>query len=193
VDDRIVAASLELLRARGPAAVTVESVAARSGVARTTIYRRYRDRAAVLRAAMDRLTDQEVPPEDLDVRDKLRWVLTRVCVVLEEGLGRGGVGAVLTDGAPELTDAFREALAVHLRPLEAAIAADAQRGLLRPDLDADVVVNLVFGSYLGEVLRYGRPRGDWMDRTLDHLVAALSPPPGGRRRARSSVSTRRST
>ena len=41
-DERITAAALDLLRTQGPAAVTVEAVAARSGVAKTTIYRRYR-------------------------------------------------------------------------------------------------------------------------------------------------------
>ena len=36
-DERISAAALDLLRTKGPAAVTVEAVAARSGVAKTTI------------------------------------------------------------------------------------------------------------------------------------------------------------
>jgi AcrR family transcriptional regulator len=181
-DDRIVAATLALVREGGPAAVTVEAVAARSGVARTTVYRRYRHRDDVLRAVMDRLVAQEVPPEHLTVRDKLRWVLTRARHVLEEGLGRGGVAAVLTDSAPEFTEAFRDALALHLQPLQDAIAADAEHGLLRADLDADAVVNLIFGSYLGEVLRYGQPRSDWMDRTVDVLVIALASPKTTRRR-----------
>ncbi len=43
-DERITAAALDLLRAKGPKAVTVEAVAARADVAKTTIYRRYRDR-----------------------------------------------------------------------------------------------------------------------------------------------------
>jgi AcrR family transcriptional regulator len=175
-DDRIHAAALELLRDSGPAAVTVESVAERSTVARTTIYRRYRDRNELLRAAIDRIAQQEVPPQQLSIRDKLRWVLERVRLVLEQGLGRGGVAAVLTDSAPQFTEAFRASLARHLQPLQEAIAADAQRGFLRADLDADLAINLIFGSYLGEVLRYGQPRNHWMDRTLDMLETALRPP-----------------
>ena len=175
-DDRILSAALDLLRTGGPSAVTVESVAERSTVARTTIYRRYRDRNELLRAAIDRIAQQEVPPQRLSIRDKLRWVLERVRLVLEQGLGRGGVAAVLTNSAPEFTEAFRRSLTAHLQPLQEAIAADAQRGLLRTDLDADMAVNLIFGSYLGEVLRYGQTRDDWMDRTLDLLETALRTP-----------------
>ena len=175
-DDQIISAALALVREGGPQKVTVESVAARSEVARTTIYRRYRDRDELLRNALDRIADQAVPPEHLNVPEKLRWVLTRVRVILEEGLGRGGVAAVLSDSHPEFTAAFRSALALHLEPLKTSIADDAEAGLLRADVDADVAVNLFFGSYLGEVLRYGQPRRDWLDRTLDMLVPALYAP-----------------
>jgi hypothetical protein len=65
---------------------------------------------------------------------------------------------------------------VHLEPLKAAIAVDVDDGLLRTDLDADVVLNLIFGSYLGDVLRHGQPSPDWLNRTLDMLVIALRPP-----------------
>jgi AcrR family transcriptional regulator len=172
-DDQIIDAALALVREGGPQKVTVESVAARSSVARTTIYRRYRDRDELLKTALHRIADQAVPPEHLSVRDKVRWVLTRVRVILEEGLGRGGVAAVLADSHPQFTEAFRSTLAQHLEPLKTAIAADAENGLLRADVDADVALNLFFGSYLGEVLRYGEPSHDWLDRTLDMLVPAL--------------------
>jgi AcrR family transcriptional regulator len=172
-NDRIIDAALALVREGGPQRVTVESVADRSSVARTTIYRRYRDRDELLRTALDRIADQAVPPEHLSVPEKVRWVLTRVRVILEEGLGRGGVAAVLSDSHPQFTESFRRALAVHLEPLKAAITADAKQGLLRADVDADVAVNLFFGAYLGEVLRYGQPRQDWLEETLDMLVPAL--------------------
>jgi AcrR family transcriptional regulator len=175
-DDRIIDAALALVREGGPQRVTVESVAARSSVARTTIYRRYRDRDELLRSALHRIADQAVPPEHLSVAEKVRWVLTRARVILEEGLGRGGVAAVLSDSHPQFTEAFRSVLAVHLEPLQLSIAADVEAGLLRADVDADVAVNLFFGSYLGEVLRYGRPRHDWLDRTRDMLVPALHAP-----------------
>lgn len=175
-DEQIITAALALVREGGPQNVTVESVAARSCVARTTIYRRYRDRDELLRAALDQIADQAMPPDHLSVAEKVRWVLTRVRAILEEGLGRGGVAAVLTDSHPQFTEAFRSALALRLQPLQASIAADAQNGLLKADIDADAAVNLFFGSYLGEALRYGQPRHDWLDRTLNMLILTLYAP-----------------
>ena len=40
-DERTLQAALELRRAKGPVALNIDSVAARSGVVRTTIHRRY--------------------------------------------------------------------------------------------------------------------------------------------------------
>ena len=44
LDQRIADATLTLLREGGPAAVTMESVAARAGVAKTSVYRRHANR-----------------------------------------------------------------------------------------------------------------------------------------------------
>jgi AcrR family transcriptional regulator len=175
VDRRILDASGDLIRERGPGAVHIDAVAARSGVARTTIYRRYRDRRELLTATLDRITGPGGPPVGGDVRDRLRRELERIREVLDQGLGRGGVAAVLTDADPEFTQALRSSLARHLEPLLQAIAEDAAQGWIRADVDPDALVNLAFGAYLGEVLRYGAERRDWLDRTLDLLEHAVRP------------------
>jgi AcrR family transcriptional regulator len=169
VDQRILDAAAATLRERGPAAVHIDEVASRSGVARTTIYRRYRDRAELLTATMRRVTDQGGPPVEGDVEDKLRLVLERVRDVIEEGVGRGGLAAVLTGADPEFAQALRTALAGHLDPLMRAMSEDPS---LRPDLNPDALVNLAFGGYLGELLRYGEERPDWLDRTVELLHRA---------------------
>ena len=56
VADGIADATLALLRTNGPRSVTVEAVAARSGIAKTTIYRRHRDRRDMLSVALTRVT-----------------------------------------------------------------------------------------------------------------------------------------
>ena len=62
-DQRITAAALELLRTKGPKAVTVEAVALLADVAKTTVYRRYRDRQEMLTAALASLTQPPAPPK----------------------------------------------------------------------------------------------------------------------------------
>ena len=50
LDARILSVTLDLLRTKGPRAVSIEAVAATAGIAKTTIYRRYEGRDDLLRA-----------------------------------------------------------------------------------------------------------------------------------------------
>jgi hypothetical protein len=56
------------------------------------------------------------------------------------------------------------------------IREDVGEGLLRPDVDADGVVSLMFGAYLGELVRRGRVAPDWMDRSLEMIWAVMVQP-----------------
>ncbi len=173
-NDRIVSATLEILREQGPAAVNVAAVAARSGIAKTTIYRRYRDREDLLRAALQPVTESGAPSRELSVRDKLSWVLTRASDVIANGVGRGGVAAVLTNSDPEFSGALRDSLRSALDPLHRQITADTEEGHLAAYVDADILLNLVLGAYLAELLRYGTARPQWLERTADLLAASMA-------------------
>ena len=166
-------AALELLRTQGPGAVNIDAVAARSRVARTTIYRRYRSRDELMSAILDQLVEVVVPGPTLPVPDKLRWVLDRVVEVLEHGIGRGGIAAVLTRSDPAFTDALRERLAAQLGALTRAVDADVEAGELRPDVDPDTLVGLLFGACLSEMLLHGALRSGWADRTVDLLAPSI--------------------
>lgn len=172
-DERIVSAVLDLLREQGPEAVNVASVAARSGVARTTIYRRYRDRTELLQASLRPVTDKGEPPAGASVREKLSWVLTRTQEVLAGSIGLGGVAAVVADSDPDFSSALRAALHAALEPVRDQITRDVADGRLAPDVDADILVNLILGAYLAEVVRYGTPRATWLERTVGLLASSL--------------------
>lgn len=166
---------MELIREQGPGAVNVATVAARSGVARTTIYRRYRDREELLRAALQPVTETGRPPEGVSVRAKFVWVLTRTHEVLEGSIGLGGVAAVVADSDPDFSAALRASLDTALEPIRQQIDDDVAHRRLVPHMDADIVVNLVLGAYLAELVRYGAPRPEWLGRTADLLTTSLSP------------------
>ena len=55
VEDGIAESTLHLLRTGGPRAVTVEAVAAHSGIAKTTIYRRHPNRRDMLSSALSQV------------------------------------------------------------------------------------------------------------------------------------------
>ena len=64
LDDRILEQLLALLGSRGYAGLTLDELAARSGVAKTTILRRWPSKAAVAAAGLERLALQSVDVPD---------------------------------------------------------------------------------------------------------------------------------
>lgn len=174
-DRRIMNAALELLREGGPTALTIEKVAARSGAARTTIYRRYRNRDELVSEALDHVIDGPFPPAELPLRSKVRWVLEQVVYLLEESLGRGSVAAVLTGSDAQFAAAVRQRIENRLATLRELVAEDIAAGRVREAADPSALVSLLFGAYLGEVLRHGEPEESWMGGVTDLLVQALEP------------------
>lgn len=176
LDRRLEAAVLELLHEGGPSAVTVERVAARSGVAKTSIYRRHANRGELMRAVLaDAIGVPEVPREGT-VREKVRFALGQAWRQMEDILGPGGLAALVGDADPEFTELFRAALRPYDEYLVTRIRDDAEAGLLRPDLDADGIVSLMIGAYLGELVRRGEVGPDWLDRSMEMIWALMARP-----------------
>lgn len=153
--------------------MTVEAVATESGVAKTTIYRRYADREAVLRAALKaavRAPEEAIgdsPPE------KIRWALDQAWRQMSEVLGRGGLSAILGNSQPGFTRLFRSVLTPYADALVNLIRSDMAAGDLRRDLDPDTVVSLLVGAYLGELIRRGRVDREFSEKCVDLMWVAM--------------------
>jgi AcrR family transcriptional regulator len=175
VEQRISESTLHLLRAGGPRSVTVEAIAAASGVAKTTIYRRHRDRREVLATALSRLA----APVPLDLAtappDRLRWLIQQAVATIEDGVGVGGVAAMLTGADPEFTDSFRSILVEQRGHLAAAIDASKADGSMRADVDSATLIDAVVGAYLAEYARNGRVTDDWESRLFDLFWPVIRP------------------
>jgi AcrR family transcriptional regulator len=74
--DAVLAGTLELLAERGIAGTTIEAVAARTGVAKTTIYRQWDSQAALVRDAFDSILRHPRPPSTGSPRGDLTEMLT---------------------------------------------------------------------------------------------------------------------
>src|SRR5215207_6712687 len=164
VDDGIADAALELLRTKGPRSVTVEAVAARSGIAKTTIYRRYRDRRDMLSVALSRVTTPEPLAAQADAADRLRWLIREAVKTIEVGIGYGGFAAMLTDEDPDFTKLFRRILAKQRAALESVIDAGKADGSFRADVDGATLVDAIVGAHIAERARTGRVAAGWEGR-----------------------------
>ncbi|MFG1929954.1 TetR/AcrR family transcriptional regulator [Mycobacterium sp. NPDC048908] len=167
VDDSIADATLALLRTKGSRSVTVEAVAVLSGVAKTTIYRRYSDRRDMLSAALSRVTTPDPLPPQADPPEQLRWLITEAVKAVEVGIGYGGLAALLTDEDPAFTKLFRRILAKQRAELESVMGAGKSDGSLRADLDAATLVDAIVGAHIAERTRTGRVAKGWETRLFD--------------------------
>ncbi len=176
LDRRISDAVLALLREGGPAAVTMESVAARAGIAKTSIYRRHTNRGELLTAVLRVAIGAPDVPREGTVREKIRISLGQAWRQMNDVLGPGGLAALVGNSDPEFTALFRAALRPYDKALVARIRDDSEAGRLRPDLDADGVVSLMFGAYLGELVRRGRVTPGWLDRSMEMIWLVMTSP-----------------
>lgn len=177
-DRRILSAVLGLLRRGGPSAVTVEAVAESSGIAKTTIYRRYADRQEVLRAALVDAIGEPGRPPDAEPREKIRWAVDQTWRQMSDVLGPGGLAAIVSDTDRRFTDLCRSILVPYADVLVALIRADVASGQLRGDLDADAAVSMIVGAYLGELVRRGTVEAGFADRCTHLLWIAMTAGPG---------------
>jgi AcrR family transcriptional regulator len=179
-DAMISAAVLDLLRTKGPSSVNVEAVAARAGVAKTTISRRYRNREEMTAAALSSLTSPPPPPEQGSTQAILQWLIEQSVNAIEAGIGVGGVAALLTDEDTPFTKLIRTLLVDHRAALASEIDNAAERAQFRDDLDIDTLLDCIVGAYLAERARRGVVEPGWVQRILRSLWPAFTEQPSPR-------------
>lgn len=111
VDHAIHKAALDLLSARGLSGVTTDQVAARAGVARTTVYRRYDSIPEMVVAAVDDLLAVEVPDSNMtgpEAWHEFVLSLRRALFESEQGLPLLAALILAKDDHPELLTIWRE-------------------------------------------------------------------------------------
>ncbi|WP_030043026.1 TetR/AcrR family transcriptional regulator [Streptomyces resistomycificus] len=169
-------AALALLRERGPQGVTVEAVAQYSGSAKTTIYRRYKNRYELLRSSLAFVEDIPEPSPGLPVRERLVYLLTQFRHGLEEVVGLRALVALLHgDEDPEFTQVFRETiLGPRLEVIFQTLRSGVESGELRADADYETVVSMLAGSFIARfAVRGAPPPADWADAVVDTIWPAI--------------------
>ena len=187
-DKAILDATRELLAEGGVRELTVERVAARSGVAKTTIYRRWRGKDELALAVLIDMVENVVATPDLgDTRKELiAFVNAAVKILGSTLMGRvmqGLVSDLATD--PELAKAFRERIvAMRLGEVRRLIGLGIERGDLRPDADPELAHELLFGPVYYRLLLSGAPLDKRLaERIVDAVLPALAARQPARRRA----------
>jgi AcrR family transcriptional regulator len=184
-DRAILTATAELLADRGLSAMSIEEVAARAGVGKTTIYRRWPSKGLLALDAFVTSFREAQPPNDTGTLrgDLLAALHAWVRAVTQTPMGRMLTSLIAeAQHDPELRGAWRDRVLEPLRVQHRIMLDRAiERGEIPASVDRDVVLDLFFGAAEHRLLLGHLPMtddfiGQVVDVILDGIQPAGSPP-----------------
>ena len=174
----ILDAANELLEERGFVDLTIDEVAQRAGVSKTTIYRRWPTKGTLVFEAFsaDFLARVHRPDTGSLRGDLLADLRTWIRVNKGTVKGRTLVGLIAeVQRDPELAEIWREGVIAPVRAQHRTIVERAiERGEVPPDTDPDVILDLVFGAAYHRLLQSHLPLNDrFAQAVVDTVVAGV--------------------
>ncbi len=176
-DRAIVEATMQLLMEEGFSSLTIESIASRAGVGKTTIYRRWPGKTELVIAAMSNFMRLDEVPDTGSLRGDLNAFHAHhghgFSLRLLAGAGSTLIGTVLSEKErnPELIETFRSLVTNRRREQFKAVVDRAKaRGEMREDVDPDYVASVIFGSLVARTIAGMPISDDVIEQTIDNLL-----------------------
>jgi AcrR family transcriptional regulator len=178
VHEAILRAAFELVLESGLRAVTIEAIAAKAKVGKTTIYRRWPNKAAVI---MDAFTAR-VEPEAVfrkapAILDSIRWQMRSVARAFN-GTDGDVVKSLIAEAQfdSEVAAAFQERWTLPRRRRARAMIEEAvHRGELPTDVDPERVIDLLYAPIYYRLLMGTGPLSEaYIDRVFEGVMYGLS-------------------
>lgn len=174
----IIDATVAMLAEEGFANTTIEGIARRAGVAKTTVYRHWEDRRALLLDALDSLFEPSPVPDLGDLRSDLLAAMQTLAEGFHDSAWSRLLPAMIEarERDPDY-DGVHERLARQRRaPLREVLARAAAKGSLSDDVDPDDAVATLVGSLLYRRLALNEPTDDRaVERLVDLVLPGLIP------------------
>ena len=177
-DQAIIDAALSLFAESGPEGLCIERVAARAGVGKATIYRRWPGKEDLLLAAVAALKAPMPELAGRSAREDLVTLLGSMCQETTDPRRARQFALLLGEGAkyPRLMARYAETV---LEPRREVIRTVLRRGIasgeLRPDLDIDAALFMLIGAV---VARRGHEQHpvppEYAERVVNELLRGLA-------------------
>jgi AcrR family transcriptional regulator len=174
----ILLAALEELARTDYGGMTIEAVAARAGVNKTTVYRKWQTKAELIHAALHSVFETyRVGPTAGDLRSDL----TRIASIILD-FTHSFEGQCLTrlrllqHPEPALAQIARDLNAKQLEELRLLVDAAAARGELAPEVDIRLLIDMMWGAIHARVVMKNEAVDQLvLTRIVDLLTKAVSP------------------
>ena len=174
-EQAITLAARQVLAEKGLSGMSMETVAARAGVAKSTLYRRWPSKVELAVHAV------AVSFDTVDTADKgslaadMRSGIEQAARLLRDPSTGGAYAALLAESARDpdgVGTAVRASLSTKLRALVATSVERAiARGEIRPEMaDVDLLADVVVGAVLHRSLATGEPDAVFIDGLIELLA-----------------------
>jgi len=144
-------ATLELLGEVGFEAMSIEAIATRAGVGKTTIYRRYSTKEELVADAIETIREEVVIPDTGNLWSDLDMLIENAAQITLTPLGRKAVGMIISSASSN-TDFAQIYWTKYLQPRREAFAIVIDRAKKRNEVplacDAGLVFDLMSGIML---------------------------------------------
>jgi len=147
-DERITSAAAELLLLRGFDRTTVDDVAARAGVGKATVYRRWPSKEDLAVAAMESLYSSEMPePDTGSIRTDLAQSYASVLAFVNTADGEAFLRTSIAESVRDDRIAALHRSSTEQREQQTRVTFERAiaRGEVRPDIDIDAAVQWLGG------------------------------------------------
>lgn len=147
----ILQATLDLLAEVGYDRMSIEAIAARAGVGKPTIYRRYPSKAELVADAIESRREKYVIPDTGSLWGDIEALITSAAQITFSPLGRQTVAMMIGSATsnPEFAQVY---WTKHLQPRRRAFAVVYERAKARHEIPTDLDPDLVFDVISGLML-----------------------------------------
>ncbi|HUO14229.1 MAG TPA: TetR/AcrR family transcriptional regulator [Verrucomicrobiae bacterium] len=175
----ILSATLKILADSGFPELTIEDVADRASVGKTTVYRWWPNKGALIADAFSHSTVRKLRfPDTGSVRSDMSQQMQQLIKVFRSRRGRI-VSAMIAagQGDEEIITAFRDRF---LMPRRREAYATLRRGILRGELSADLDLDLLLDSLYGPIymrflIHHDPLTSDFVDRLCSLVLSGITP------------------
>jgi AcrR family transcriptional regulator len=178
VDQAILRAALELFVEHGVGGASIEKIAKRAGVAKTSVYRRWSSREALLAQAIEaarNATGYTVDLVDRTAPQDFVKLLVEACEVVGRPETRKLMARLIGSipDFPKLIEVYRE---TYYLPRREAFGRALERvraaGLLPREIDLEALTDMIIGAVMYHLVMPS-PEGDPTGKLRDHMIGLL--------------------
>ncbi|MEH2209546.1 TetR/AcrR family transcriptional regulator [Nostoc sp.] len=178
VDQAILQATLDLLAEVGYESMSIEAIASRAGVGKTTIYRRYTSKEELVADAIESLRDDLAIPDTDSFWGDMDILINNAAKKIDSPLGRQTLALIVSTASsnPQFAEVYWTKYTKLRREAFSKILERAKsRGEIHKDADVDLIIDLVSGSlYYALIFKpTTEPVEAYMRRTMNLLIKGV--------------------